>query len=74
MGNVAFSSQEEEILRVFNKQIEEDKRIVISRSNVSELHKVNSAITLQSYWYSLFCISVWFFILTTNLLALSHSN
>ncbi|KAL1541489.1 hypothetical protein AAHA92_25701 [Salvia divinorum] len=32
--------KEEDLLKIFNKQIEEDKRIVIARSNLSELHKV----------------------------------
>ncbi|KAK6925400.1 ATPase, AAA-type, core [Dillenia turbinata] len=32
--------KEEELLRTFNRQVEEDRRIVISRSNISELHKV----------------------------------
>ncbi|KAK6148374.1 hypothetical protein DH2020_019286 [Rehmannia glutinosa] len=32
--------KEEDHLRIFNKQIEEDRRIVISRSNLSEIHKV----------------------------------
>ncbi|XP_022147527.1 uncharacterized protein LOC111016414 isoform X2 [Momordica charantia] len=32
--------KEEEVLRTFNKQLEEDRRIVISRSNLNELHKV----------------------------------
>lgn len=32
--------KEEEHLRTFNKQVEEDRRIVISRSNLNELHKV----------------------------------
>ncbi|KAF8411563.1 hypothetical protein HHK36_004118 [Tetracentron sinense] len=32
--------QEDELLRTFNKQVEEDRRIVISRSNLNELHKV----------------------------------
>ncbi|KAG6401665.1 hypothetical protein SASPL_138529 [Salvia splendens] len=32
--------KEEDILKIFNKQIEEDKRIIISRNNLSELHKV----------------------------------
>ncbi|CAL1374855.1 unnamed protein product [Linum trigynum] len=32
--------KEEDILRTFNKQIEEDRKIVISRSNINELHKV----------------------------------
>ncbi|KAH9625851.1 hypothetical protein KSS87_008855 [Heliosperma pusillum] len=32
--------QEEELLQTFNKQLEEDRRIVISRSNLNELHKV----------------------------------
>ncbi|XP_071695591.1 uncharacterized protein [Rutidosis leptorrhynchoides] len=32
--------KEDDILRVFNKQIDEDRRIVISRSNIHELHKV----------------------------------
>ncbi|XP_042494251.1 uncharacterized protein LOC122073690 isoform X2 [Macadamia integrifolia] len=32
--------KEEELLRTFNKQIEEDRRIIISRSNLIELHKV----------------------------------
>ncbi|PWA91801.1 ATPase, AAA-type, core, P-loop containing nucleoside triphosphate hydrolase [Artemisia annua] len=32
--------KEEDPLRVFNKQIDEDRRIVISRSNINELHKV----------------------------------
>ncbi|KAL2938953.1 Protein MSP1 [Bienertia sinuspersici] len=32
--------KEEEVLRTFNKQLEEDRRIIISRSNLNELHKV----------------------------------
>lgn len=32
--------KEEELLRTFNKQLEEDRRIVIARSNLTELHKV----------------------------------
>ncbi|XP_020695222.1 uncharacterized protein LOC110108777 isoform X1 [Dendrobium catenatum] len=32
--------KEEEQLRVFNKQIEEDKKIIMSRNNLIELHKV----------------------------------
>ncbi|KAD3641934.1 hypothetical protein E3N88_31158 [Mikania micrantha] len=32
--------KEEDSLRVFNKQIDEDRQIVISRSNINELHKV----------------------------------
>uniref|UniRef100_A0A6M2E7H0 AAA+ ATPase domain-containing protein n=1 Tax=Populus davidiana TaxID=266767 RepID=A0A6M2E7H0_9ROSI len=32
--------KEEDLLRTFNKQVEEDRRIVISRSNLIELHKV----------------------------------
>ncbi|XP_051123249.1 uncharacterized protein LOC127246086 isoform X2 [Andrographis paniculata] len=32
--------KEEDHLRIFNKQIEEDRRIVISRSNLIEIHKV----------------------------------
>lgn len=32
--------KEEEQLRIFNKQIEEDKKIVLSRNNLVELHKV----------------------------------
>ena len=32
--------QEEDLIRTFNKQVEEDRRIVISRSNLNELHKV----------------------------------
>ncbi|OMO60115.1 ATPase, AAA-type, core [Corchorus capsularis] len=32
--------KEEDLLRIFNKQLDEDRRIVISRSNVNELHKV----------------------------------
>ncbi|XP_038898050.1 uncharacterized protein LOC120085874 isoform X2 [Benincasa hispida] len=32
--------KEEEVLRAFSKQLEEDRRIVISRSNLNELHKV----------------------------------
>ncbi|XP_020090267.1 uncharacterized protein LOC109711554 isoform X2 [Ananas comosus] len=32
--------KEDEELRIFNKQIEEDRRIIISRSNLIELHKV----------------------------------
>ncbi|KAJ9145666.1 hypothetical protein P3X46_028023 [Hevea brasiliensis] len=32
--------KEEDLLRTFNKQIEEDRRIVISRSNLNELYKV----------------------------------
>ncbi|KAJ6919035.1 hypothetical protein NC651_013100 [Populus alba x Populus x berolinensis] len=32
--------KEEDLLRTFNKQVEEDRKIVISRSNLNELHKV----------------------------------
>ncbi|KAF5202494.1 p-loop containing nucleoside triphosphate hydrolases superfamily protein [Thalictrum thalictroides] len=32
--------KDEELLRTFNKQVEEDRRIVISRSNLNEIHKV----------------------------------
>ncbi|XXG61333.1 hypothetical protein AAC387_Pa04g3020 [Persea americana] len=32
--------KEEELLRIFNKQVEDDRRIVISRNNLTELHKV----------------------------------
>ncbi|KAK4394692.1 Spastin [Sesamum angolense] len=36
---------EEDLLRIFNKQIEEDRRIVISRSNLTEIHKtVNNVV------------------------------
>ncbi|XP_017229338.1 uncharacterized protein LOC108204426 isoform X4 [Daucus carota subsp. sativus] len=37
---VVHPPKEEDPLRTFNKQIEEDRRIVISRSNITELHKV----------------------------------
>ncbi|CAI9096966.1 OLC1v1033241C1 [Oldenlandia corymbosa var. corymbosa] len=32
--------KEEDVLRTFNKQVEEDRRLVIARSNLNELHKV----------------------------------
>ncbi|XWS54330.1 hypothetical protein CRYUN_Cryun10bG0080700 [Craigia yunnanensis] len=32
--------KEEDLLGIFNKQLDEDRRIVISRSNLNELHKV----------------------------------
>ncbi|KAG6775543.1 hypothetical protein POTOM_019019 [Populus tomentosa] len=32
--------KEEDLLRTFNKQVEEDRKIVMSRSNLNELHKV----------------------------------
>ncbi|KAE8662207.1 P-loop containing nucleoside triphosphate hydrolases superfamily protein isoform 2 [Hibiscus syriacus] len=32
--------EEEDLLGIFNKQLNEDRRIVISRSNINELHKV----------------------------------
>ncbi|KAL5761348.1 hypothetical protein ACOSP7_017612 [Xanthoceras sorbifolium] len=35
-----YPPKEEDILRTFNKQVEEDRRIVIYRSNINELHKV----------------------------------
>ncbi|KAL3642364.1 hypothetical protein CASFOL_013179 [Castilleja foliolosa] len=35
-----YPPKEEDPLKIFNKQIEEDRRIVISRSNLSEIHKV----------------------------------
>lgn len=35
-----FPPKEDELLRTFNKQVEEDRRIVISRSNINELQKV----------------------------------
>ncbi|XP_009407780.2 uncharacterized protein LOC103990390 isoform X1 [Musa acuminata AAA Group] len=41
-SNVIFihPPEEEEQIRIFNKQIEEDRRIIISRNNLIELHKV----------------------------------
>ena len=47
--------QEEDLLRTFNKQVEEDRRIVISRSNLIELHKVGSH--CQSSFQSQQCLS-----------------
>lgn len=41
-------------MRIFNKQIEEDKRIVISRSNLSELHKVHSRFHCSLMYFILF--------------------
>lgn len=38
--NLSYCWQEEELLRIFNKQVEDDRRIVISRNNLTELHKV----------------------------------
>ncbi|KAM1326415.1 hypothetical protein EV2_011185 [Malus domestica] len=35
-----YPPKEEEDLRTFNKQVEEDRRIVIARSNLNELHEV----------------------------------
>lgn len=35
-----YPPKEDDVLRTFNKQVEEDRRIVISRSNINELHKV----------------------------------
>ncbi|KAF3449595.1 hypothetical protein FNV43_RR10324 [Rhamnella rubrinervis] len=35
-----YPPKEEDFLRTFNKQVEEDRRIIISRSNLNELHKV----------------------------------
>ncbi|TXG56898.1 hypothetical protein EZV62_018211 [Acer yangbiense] len=35
-----YPPKEEDFLRTFNKQVEEDRRIVIYRSNINELHKV----------------------------------
>ncbi|XP_038701334.1 uncharacterized protein LOC119998167 isoform X2 [Tripterygium wilfordii] len=35
-----YPPKEDHLLRTFNKQLEEDRRIVISRSNFNELHKV----------------------------------
>ncbi|CAA2965484.1 AAA+-type ATPase [Olea europaea subsp. europaea] len=35
-----YPPKEEDLLRTFSKQIEEDRRIVIARSNLNELHKV----------------------------------
>ncbi|XP_038697137.1 uncharacterized protein LOC119994148 isoform X2 [Tripterygium wilfordii] len=35
-----YPPKEDHLLRTFNKQLEEDRRIVISRSNLNELHKV----------------------------------
>ena len=37
---LSFNIQDDEQLRVFNNQIEEDKKIIISRYNLVELHKV----------------------------------
>lgn len=41
-SNLLLYFQEDEELRIFNKQIEEDRRIIISRSNLIELHKVRT--------------------------------
>jgi len=41
--------QEEELLRTFSKQIEDDKRIILSRNNLIALHKV---------WWSFIIVSV----------------
>ncbi|KAG6708019.1 peroxisomal ATPase pex6-like [Carya illinoinensis] len=35
-----YPPKEEDLLRTFNKQVEEDRRIVITRSNLNELNKV----------------------------------
>ncbi|KAL7001520.1 hypothetical protein U1Q18_002672 [Sarracenia purpurea var. burkii] len=35
-----FPPKEDDLVRIFNKQVEEDRRIVISRSNLNELNKV----------------------------------
>ncbi|XP_050275881.1 uncharacterized protein LOC126717928 isoform X1 [Quercus robur] len=35
-----YPPKEEDLLRTFHKQVEEDRRIVITRSNLNELHKV----------------------------------
>ncbi|KAF7132052.1 hypothetical protein RHSIM_Rhsim09G0074700 [Rhododendron simsii] len=35
-----FPPKEDDLFRIFNKQVEEDRRIVISRSNLNELNKV----------------------------------
>ncbi|KAF4394734.1 hypothetical protein F8388_015640 [Cannabis sativa] len=35
-----FVTREEDHLRTFCKQVEEDRRVIISRSNINELHKV----------------------------------
>lgn len=48
----SISFQEEEVLRAFNKQLEEDRRIVISRSNLNELHKVGKHVAWPLMVYS----------------------
>lgn len=35
-----YPPKEEDLLKTFNKQVEEDRRIVITRSNLNEIHKV----------------------------------
>ncbi|PON60932.1 Spastin [Parasponia andersonii] len=35
-----YPPKEEDLLRTFHKQVEEDRRVIISRSNINELHKV----------------------------------
>ena len=35
------------MVRVFNKQVEEDRRIVISRSNLNELNKVSDSFCID---------------------------
>lgn len=35
-----YPPKEDDVLRTFHKQVEEDRRIIISRSNLHELHKV----------------------------------
>lgn len=41
--------QEEDILAVFNKQLVEDRRIVVSRSNLNEILKVHRS-RFDSQW------------------------
>lgn len=38
--DTSFYVQDDEQLRVFNNQIAEDKKIIVSRHNLVELHKV----------------------------------
>lgn len=58
--------QEEDPLRTFNKQIEEDRRIVISRSNINELHKV---------WRQIgFCLRILYFVIVIDVQLLDSIN
>lgn len=63
--------QDDEQLRVFNNQIEEDRKIIISRHNLVEMHKVLDML-ITCALISNFAIAFEFHLLTYKTIWLKH--